>query len=249
MGVLEGLAGALAPPLCVACGRLCHEEGFLCGRCGRRLAALEPLRGTGPPGVDRCWSSAPHEGVARDLVVALKFRRLLPVAGLMAERVAWLAPGGLFGGAVVPVPTSPLRSLARGFDPAAELAIALAERTDMELCPCLGRGGFGRQVGRRRAERLGRPPRIRAPRSAPRSVVLVDDVVTTGATLSACARALRAAGAVRIVAVTFARRLGDGPPCPKIEAGVASGEDRRRQTCGSRFGGGTSRSTTSSGST
>ena len=72
---------------------------------------------------------------------------------------------------------------------------------------CLRRLGGSRQVGRRRAERLGRPPRIEAHGAAPRSVLLVDDVLTTGATISACARALRGAGAARVVAVTFARRL------------------------------------------
>jgi predicted amidophosphoribosyltransferase len=145
--------------------------------------------------------------VARDLVVALKFRRLLPVAGLMADRIAWLAPGELLSGEVVPVPTSPLRTLGRGFDPAAEIGAALARRAGLGFSPCLARSGAGRQVGRRRAERLGRPPRIQARLPVPRSVVLVDDVLTTGATVSACARALRGAGTARIVAVTFARRL------------------------------------------
>ena len=56
----------------------------------RRRAAC---RARARPGIDRVWSSAPHEGVARELVTALKFRRLLPVAGLMAERIHWLAPG------------------------------------------------------------------------------------------------------------------------------------------------------------
>ena len=95
----------------------------------------------------------------------------------------------------------------RGFDPAGEIAAALAERLGAPLAPCLVRRGGGRQVGRRRAERIGHPPRIHARGAAPRSVLLVDDVLTTGATLTACARALRAAGAVRVVAVTFARRL------------------------------------------
>ena len=62
-------------------------------------------------------------------------------------------------------------------------------------------------MGRRRAERVARPPRIHASFEAPRSALLVDDVLTTGSTLAAAARALREAGAVRVVAITFARRL------------------------------------------
>ncbi|HXV05626.1 MAG TPA: phosphoribosyltransferase family protein [Solirubrobacterales bacterium] len=207
MGILHAVALGLAPPLCAACGRSCRADVVVCTRCARRLAASQPLSSAGPPGIDRAWSSAPHEGVARDLVTALKFRRLLPVAELMADRVRWLVPTALLGGAVVPVPAAPLRSRRRGFDPAAELAAALARRLEAPLQPCLVRRGGRRQVGRRRAERIGRPPHIRAAGDVPRSVLLVDDVLTTGATLSACAQALRAAGAVRVVAVTFARRL------------------------------------------
>jgi predicted amidophosphoribosyltransferase len=204
---LHAVAAALVPPLCAACGRSCRADAVVCTRCARRLAAAEPLRGAGPPGVDRAWASAPHEGVARDLVAALKFRRLLPVAGLMADRIQWLAPAGLLAGTLVPVPTAPLRSAVRGFDPAAELAAALVEAADLPLVKCLARSGAGRQVGRRRAERVGHPPQVRARGVVPRSVLLVDDVLTTGATLSVCARALRSAGAIRIVAVTFTRRL------------------------------------------
>jgi predicted amidophosphoribosyltransferase len=207
MEMLRAVAAGLVPPLCAACGRSCRFEAVVCRRCSLRLAAAEPLPGKGPAGLDRAWSSAPYEGVARNLVAALKFRHLLPVADVMADRIHWLAPAHMLSGAMVPVPPAPSRLRRRGFDPAGELAAALAERLRAPLEPCLARGGGGRQVGRRRAERIGRPPQVRARGQAPRSVVLIDDVLTTGATLSACARALRAAGAVRVVALTFARRL------------------------------------------
>jgi predicted amidophosphoribosyltransferase len=207
MKLLHAVATTLVPPLCAACGRTCRPEAVLCTRCSRRFAAAEPIAGGGPPGIDRAWSAAPHEDVARGLVAALKFRRLLPVAGLMADRIHWLAPADLLSGTIVPVPTAPLRTALRGFDPAAELAAALADRTQLPIAPCLARRGAGRQLGKRRAQRVGHPPRIRATGEVPRSVLLVDDVLTTGATLSACARALRTAGAVRVAAITFARRL------------------------------------------
>src|SRR6187431_3059784 len=110
MASLGAIAAGLLPSLCPACGRSCPPERMLCGRCARRLAEAEPLSGQGPPGLDRVWSSAPHDGVARELVAALKFRRLLPVAELIAERTQRLAPSGLLSGSVVPVPASRLRS-------------------------------------------------------------------------------------------------------------------------------------------
>jgi predicted amidophosphoribosyltransferase len=204
---LHAVAAGLVPPLCAACGRGCRPEASLCSRCSRRLAEADPLEGDGPPGLDRAWSSAAHGGVARDLVAGLKFRRLLPVADVMADRIQWLAPAAVLSGTIVPVPTARLRSFARGFDPAAEIAQALAAKTALPLSACLSRRGGGRQVGRRRADRIGHPPIIRARGQIPRSVLLIDDVLTTGATLSACAQALRSSGAIRIAAVTFTRRL------------------------------------------
>jgi predicted amidophosphoribosyltransferase len=207
MGFLQAASLLVAPPLCAACGRTCRAEAVICTRCSRSLAAEPPILAAGPQGIDRAWSSASHEGVARSLVAALKFRRLLPVAELMAERVHWLAPGHLLGGIVVPVPAAPPRLRSRGFDPAGEFAATLAKTLDTDLSVCLARRGQGHQVGHGRADRIRRPPQIESIAESPRSVLLVDDVLTTGATLTSCAMALREAGAKRVVALTFTRRL------------------------------------------
>ncbi|HEX7059504.1 MAG TPA: phosphoribosyltransferase family protein [Solirubrobacterales bacterium] len=206
MKALHAVAAGLVPPLCAACGRSCSHESIICSRCRRRLADVATLA-TRLPGIDFAWFSALYGGVARDLVIALKVRRLLPVAELIAEHIDWLAPGSALSGSIVPVPTARLRTAKRGFDPAGEIAFALSERTGLPLRECLVREGGGRQVGKRRAQRLGDPPRILVRGEVPRSALLIDDVCTTGATLSACARALRNGGAARVEAIAFARRL------------------------------------------
>src|ERR1700761_651072 len=137
MQLVQIAAGLIAPPLCAACGRSCRPEAVLCTRCSRGLAAARPVAARGPQGIDRVWSSAPHDGVARALVAGLKFRRLLPVAEVMAERMHWLVPGHLLGGAVVAVPPAQARRRRRGFDPAGELTAALAARLELEVIACL----------------------------------------------------------------------------------------------------------------
>jgi predicted amidophosphoribosyltransferase len=224
MHALAELLALLAPPACTACRRPLTTAGpLLCPACTR---ALPWLRG---PGCPRCglprhrqgvcpaagaafalaWAPLAYEGVARDLVQALKFRGALPVARLMAAQLAAALPPAMRGvDAVVPVPPHPGRRRRRGFDPANTLAKALAPRLELPLAPCLSRGGGRRQVGtgvrqRRDPARLA----VRAGAPAPARVLLVDDVHTTGATLDACARALAAAGSRWIVAATYARTL------------------------------------------
>jgi predicted amidophosphoribosyltransferase len=143
-------------------------------------------------------------------VVALKFRAALPAAAVMAAQIAARAPRALLAGAaIVPVPAAPARRRRRGFDPAERLAAELARRTGRPVAPCLRRGGTaGRQLGARRAERLGRRRlAVTADGDAPATALLVDDVHTTGATLDACARALRAAGSRDVRAIAYARTL------------------------------------------
>jgi predicted amidophosphoribosyltransferase len=175
-------------------------------RGSRRLEATTPLAERGPAGVDLVIATAPFHGVARELVHGLKFGRRLGLARVAAGAISAAIPAGE-SGTVVPVPAAELRRRWRGFDPAEEIALELARIRGLPFARCLQRRHGPRQVGRPRAERLADPPRVRLRRPAPQAVLLVDDVYTTGATLGACAIALRGGGCERIVALAVARAL------------------------------------------
>jgi predicted amidophosphoribosyltransferase len=145
--------------------------------------------------------------VARQIVHGLKYARRLALAEVGAEAMLAALPEHIDPGTVVPVPAGPWRWRWRGFDPAEELALAVAWRARLPLVGCLRRAGGRRQVGRRRAERLADPPRVWATSECPRDALLVDDVWTTGATLTACARALREGGCRHVVALTLAHAI------------------------------------------
>jgi predicted amidophosphoribosyltransferase len=197
------LISLIAPSLCGICGRPCDAESPACDSCVTAIAAAPPQPFL-VPGADAAWAAAPYEGTPRSLVAALKFSKRLALARVAADAVARSVPAGTALGTLIPVPPDPLRHRWRGFDPAAAIADELATALGLSLSHCLVRAHSRRQVGRSRAERLA-GPRVRAIDDAPSAVVLVDDVATTGATLAACAGALRAAGAEKILAVAFAR--------------------------------------------
>ncbi len=194
--MLAELLGLVVPPRCALCARECRLREQLCGECESALGRLAPCS-TAIPGLDASWSAAPYEGVARDLVVALKFGARLPLARRAGAVIAARAPAGLLEGTIVPVPPAPARRRWRGFDAAEAIAAALSAETGLPLSPCLRRSQGRRQVGRPRSERLAAPPQVRLAGPPPATAVLVDDVVTTGATLGACARALRSGGCGR----------------------------------------------------
>jgi ComF family protein len=221
--MLAHLLALIAPPHCAACAaptgagrRLCREchgqlpwlRGPVCGRCALPVPC-------GPPcpaqhaAFAAAWSPVAFEGPARALVHALKFAGRTAAADVMAAQIAANAPPGLLDreATLVAVPTHPRRRRERGFDQAQLLARALARRTGLPLRAALSRDGPAtRQVGADRAHRRS-GVRVAVRRPTLGRVVLVDDVHTTGATLEACARALRAAGAGKVVAVAYARTL------------------------------------------
>jgi predicted amidophosphoribosyltransferase len=214
---IDQIVSLLAPPLCAACGADRSVDESLCERCERELASAPRMLELGPSGLDLVVSASPFEGVGRRVAHGLKYARRLSLARVAAEAMCAALPAHLVAGPgreaeepammVVPVPPGPLRWRWRGFDPAEEIAIALSRCTGLPLEPCLRRGRGRRQVGRRRWERLSDPPRVWLEAAPPGAALLVDDVWTTGATLSACAEALRAGGCRRVVGLTLAHAV------------------------------------------
>jgi ComF family protein len=204
------LGSLLAPPICWGCGGLSRRGEPLCRSCRGSLQRLarDPVWLC----FVRVWAPVGYSGPARDLVRALKFRGAVGVADAMAAQIAANAPPGwLDGRTLVPVPLHPSRRRSRGYNQATAIAEALARRTGLPVADLLARAGPAlTQVGRHRAERRAGPAgSIEAIRPVvPERVLLVDDVVTTGATLAACRAALVAAGALEVDGVVFARTLG-----------------------------------------
>jgi ComF family protein len=223
--LLTELVALVAPPACPAChAALSAARLRLCPDCAAALpwlpqgccpaCALPAHGGRRCPAAhaafDRAWAPLAYDGVARRLVGALKFRGALPLADVMAAHIAANLPRDLRRPvAIVPVPPQRARRRRRGFDPAHALSAGVARRLGVPLVPCLKRADRAhRQVGTgRRARRQAGRIAIELRSDPPARVLLVDDVHTTGATLEACARVLRAAGCRHVAAVTYARTL------------------------------------------
>lgn len=213
MRLTDTARALLAPSFCWACGAGAQPHEPLCRTCKGQLRWLErePVELAGVA----VWAPLAYDGPARAVVRGLKFRGALGLAQPMSAPMAAVAPPELLDGpaVLVPVPLHPRRARARGFNQAERLAVALGRRTGMRVEDCLRRRGPAgvHQVGRGRAERLTRiagtvelRPGVRAPARA----LLVDDVVTTGATLAACSSALRAGGATEVAAIAYALTPG-----------------------------------------
>lgn len=231
MSVFETMIGWLAPPTCVGCeaegASLCPacaaseiipfgERCYNCGAISRRGRTCPRCRRTGTPRA--VWVATDYDGLAKTLMQRYKFGHSRAAAadlsGLMAETLqsynqeSDLKPANYL---VVDVPTATSRVRERGFDHGRLLAKRVAQQLELEFCPALARLGQSRQVGAKRSarlEQLSHGYHVRLPAQIEgRNILLIDDVVTTGATLQAATKALRAAGASHVDALVFAKKL------------------------------------------
>jgi ComF family protein len=197
----------LGPPNCARCGDpLAHDVGAD-AQCGACLAD--------PPDYDRARAALAYGGPTRQVVLALKHGRRLHLARLMAQAMRRAAGSLPEGAVIVPVPSHRWRLWRRGFNQAALLARQLARQGGHGLAvdalervkPTPLTKGLTRRQRQKNvagAFRVARPDVVRG-----QHVVLVDDVMTTGATVSACAAKLKRAGARHVEVLTFAKTLRD----------------------------------------
>jgi predicted amidophosphoribosyltransferase len=187
----------IRPPRCARCGAPTTWPVERCLECsGRRLA------------FGAATAAVAYTGPARPFVRAWKERGLRHLATLAAEIVVANVDRPA-ADVIAYIPPDPLRQLERSRHPAESLARELARLWGLDCLPLLRRTrAVPRQASLRLADRRGN---LRGAFAAavppPGRVVLVDDVYTTGSTVSAAATALRAAGAGRIEVVTFARAI------------------------------------------
>jgi len=197
-----------------------------CVICGDRLSGATLLMGDGrcshcrdcAPEFERAISFAEYEGGLRGLIHLLKYESVTPAAGplggMLAQAIGELLPGCRSSmPLLIPVPLHKSRTSARGFNQSELIARAAAKRLPGRLevvCGALVRQrDTVSQVGLSREERIANVRdafRVTGPRRVRgRDIILVDDVMTTGTTLSECARVLKQAGAERVWAATVAR--------------------------------------------
>ena len=193
------LGPVLIPPSCPVCGAVGPAPCVGCAAQLRRAPALPA-----PAGVDGCAALLAYDGAGRELVARLKYRNARSSVPFLARGMAATVAAGSFD-VVTWAPTTPARLRSRGFDQARLLARAVARQLRLPCLPLLRRRPGPAQTGRDAQARRSGPVFSAAPASAGRRVLLVDDVVTTGATVSAAARALRHAGAVEVHVVAAAR--------------------------------------------
>jgi ComF family protein len=169
-----------------------------------------PLCRLGLLGFDAAYCCSSYEGVARELIQLLKYGRIATLAGPMGQRLATSLPRDQRFDAIVPVPLHWRRRWQRGFNQSELLAREIARRSAIPVLNALKRvRATDPQVGlsnsRRRSNVAGAFVVKSVQAISGKRILLVDDVMTTGATASACAAALKKGGAAHVAVLTLAR--------------------------------------------
>lgn len=215
--LLRGLFDLALPPICGRCGGSVSRAEALCRRCDRALPRADP-DAPPPAGLAACVAAVAYEGEILHWIRRFKYPRPgisgLDPAAMSAARsfireAAARAPGPP-PQLVVAVPLHPRRLRARGFNPAAALARVVAREIGVPVDPAAllrvrdteSQTGLDRAARRRNVRGAFR---ARRRLSVPPRVWIVDDVVTTGATVAEAAGALRHAGARLVTAVCAAQ--------------------------------------------
>lgn len=214
----NALLDLLFPPKCPFCGALLGEEDLPCPACRRDLPWL---RG---PASERmveltagCVSALRYQDKVRQAIHGYKFGGLSARSQLFGSLIAQALRGRDVTGDLVTWPSlSPKRLRKRGYDQAQLLALRVGEELGLPVVRTLRKADRPAQSGiseeaRRRANLLGAYTALSPENFKGKTVLLIDDVVTSGATLSECAKVLQLAGARRVRCATLAR-AGAGEP-------------------------------------
>lgn len=223
MRIVERILSLVAPHICLVCGRegslmclWCAPDSYAavpsrCYRCKRLMrdsSTCSSCKRHAP--LRHVWVRTEYDGYAKQLLYLLKFGRAQAAAAIVAKTMAEILPYLPKDTVIVPVPTATSRVRQRGYDQSILCARQVASLTGLRYTQPLTRLTQSRQLGAHRKERLAqlqgafmvtRPAEIRR-----KHILLIDDVITTGATLQTAAKLVKTTGAKSVSALVFAQK-------------------------------------------